>query len=150
MSRLQKKMNFCDCGQKIQNNQWQCYDCIIEQRRKWRAMDEWKRVREEIRSAEKITREQRKEEQKMEAAANQKRIEMENKKKIAEAEKQYKSTIEIMVKDPKYDADDEMKLKSKRNSRGFQKRRRKVSFPANEIDIREKYLEKIKVSEKRI
>ena len=140
-------MRFCDCGQKVQNNEWQCYDCKIEQKRRWRAMDEWSRVRGEIRTAEKLQREKRKEEDKMEAEAYKRRLEEENRKRVAEAEKLYETAIKKMSNGNEYDADDEIKLKSKRNSKGFQRRRRNVIFPADEINIREKYLEKIKVSE---
>ena len=154
-------MKNCFCGKKLQRGQAECFRCAQEQRdleyqcrikeeRMWRAIEEEKRLRRENTRLQNIEIQKRREEERVEAEAERRRVEEEKKKMIAEAEKQYETAIQIMGNDSTYDAEDELKLKSKRNSKGFQRRRRKIKFSSDEIDIREKYLAKIKVRQFKI
>ena len=151
-------MKICSCGTKIRKKEIKCYSCSIDeydfeykikidQKRWWRSIEEWNRVKRETSKLEKIAYEKRREEDRMEAEAERRRVEEQKNRMIAEAERQYKNAIQMMSNDSKYDAEDELKLKSQRSSKGFQRRRRKIRFPADEINIREKYLAKIKVRE---
>ena len=151
-------MKNCVCGKKLQKNQTECFRCAqdqrdfdyqykIDEKRRWRIIDEGKRLRRESTMLQNIAIRKRMEEDRLEAEAERRRLDEQKKKMIAEAENQYENAIQIMGNDSTYDAEDEMKLKSKRSSKGFQRRRRKIRFPADEIDIREKYLAKIKVRE---
>ena len=89
-------------------------------------------------------RERRKREERIEAEADRLRKQAEMKDFTAKSEMNFRLGVEKMFDDIGYEGDSGYRYKESRSKR-FYERRRKIVFTANELTVREKHCEKMKV-----
>ena len=116
----------------------------IKERQRWKKIEAGKEYRRQLTKQEAEARERRKREERIEAEAERIRKQAEMRDFTAKSEMNFRIGVEKMFEDIGYEGDSGYRYKESRSKR-FQERRRKIVFTADEITIREKQCEKMKV-----
>ena len=116
----------------------------IKERQRWKTIEARKECRRQMTKQDAEARERRKREERIEAEADRLRKQAEMKDFTAKSEMNFRLGVEKMFDDIGYEGDSGYRYKESRSKR-FYERRRKIVFTANELTVREKHCEKMKV-----